>query len=140
MKTDFRFSLLALLAAVLACSNVLPPLPGASEVGSTPQLPDSVTAFPSSSVSAKTVRVEAESLTVRIRPETEAPTPCDVRPDLWPDKRKCYLEAGEDVLRRDCRYDNHGNLWMQVVPNGKAAGWAAAWYSGEIYLYPLDCD
>lgn len=137
-----RLAFLMAVLAILACSNVLPPLPeiqGTTAPSGAEVAPSAIHAD-SAPNQPFVLKVEAAtSLTVRTGPGESFPVVSPMN-GLQP-----YLEHGETLwLVPDdspaCVADDLGNWWIHVGSDRGIIGWAAGYYDGEFLLYPLPAD
>jgi hypothetical protein len=138
-----RVAFVALAAVSLACSQLLPKLPD-SAVPSAPEtaapaVPSAI--YTEGANSAQTsVTVEATTaLTARSGPGEGYPTITALNGG------DPYFQHGERlwIVHDDtpaCQSDGRGNIWLHVGSDRGLIGWAAAYYDGQFYLYPIPPD
>lgn len=138
----FRVAFLAAILAVMACSNMLPPLPQIDGESA----PQDATGIPSAIYSESAgnppfvLTVEATtSLTARIGPgeSFQVVSPLNGEQPYFENGEKLYLVHDGDS---PCQADDSGNLWVHVGSDRGIIGWAAGYYAGEFLLYPLPPD
>lgn len=135
-------AILMLYMALLACANVLPPLPDSTgeNAPSAPASAPSDIPADSAGIPPFVLTVEvATSLTVRTGPGESFPVVSPIN-GLQP-----YFEHGESLWvvpdgESVCVADENGNMWVHVGSDRGIIGWAAGYYDGEFLLYPLPAD
>lgn len=138
----FRVAFATAILAVMACSNMLPPLPqidGESAPQDATGIPSAIYAESAGNPPFVLTVEAATSLTARTGPGEGFPVVSPMN------GASPYFEHGEKLwLVRDdeasCQYDDRGNTWVHVGSDRGIIGWAAGFYAGEFLLYPLPPD
>lgn len=137
--TPFRVALATALMAVLACSNMLPPLPeidGESAPQNGTGVPSAIYGDSAGNPPFVLTVEAATSLTARTGPGESHPvvSPLNGEQPYFNNGEQLYLVHDD---QSPCQADDSGNLWVHVGSDRGIVGWAAGYYAGEFLLYPL---